>query len=336
MSDFSVISSYPAIGSTTSSLSGRSSGFAAYNGVYLMDSGGYYSPPINKKDLIDLMDANRHHGRAMHYISDRIVEFLAPDNQLFDPYILKDLTLEAEATGDGFLRLIKNVLGDVIGLEYIPAVYTVRLTDPNRYGYFINGRLVKFNVGEIFHFRFKDLLQNIYGKPQWYDKGTAALLGEDALLSVRKALNGEGHTNEKIVATGGLPKEQHDKVDELLKETKNGSGRTITMHFPKGSKLAESIFVSRPENILKTDFPALYQLSVDTINEINMLPPEVMGQRSDVAGGNIDLLKLDKQVFRNVAKPRQIHYQKINRYLPPGAELKFANPVSYEQIDAGM
>lgn len=337
-SDFAVTSYYPAIGSTQSSVTGRSSSFAVYNGVYLINNGGYYLPPINQLDLLKLLDANGHHKRAMNYLRDSTLEFFVDNNYLFDYKLLEDVLGEIEATGNGYIRLIKNVGGYVIGVEYMPGAVMVRLADEYRFGYLERGRLIKFEVGEIFHFRVRDYLQNVYGKPRWYEGGIAALLGEASMLSLYKALTGEGQTNEKLIVTAGLTDDEIKRFEENLSATKGGSGKTLTLHKKdksavQGTSKADFVNVIRPDNFLKVDFDKFYQLSVDTINEINGIPPEVMGQRSDVAGGNIELEKLQKMAFRTLVKPRQKFLKQINRYLPQDYWLQFNNPVSYDQID---
>lgn len=331
--DFSVVYAYPSVGSTSSNISGRAQSFAAYTGVYIANTGQYYIPPINQIELLKLLDANGHHKRAMNYLRDSTLEFFDDANPIFTYKMLEDLCGEIEATGNGYLRWIRNIAGVIIGAEYIPAAVTVSLLEPNRFGIFENGRLTKFEPGEIFHFKIRDYLQNIYGKPRWYEGGTAALLGEDALLAVRKALNGEGQTNEKLIATSGLEKEERERFDKNMADTKTSAGKTITMHYPKNIKLQDVLMVNRPDNFLKTDFDKFYQLSVDTINEINGIPPEVMGQRSDVAGGNVELEKLQKMAFRTLVKPRQRFLTMVNRYLPPPYQIRFNNPASYEAID---
>lgn len=296
-----------------------------WRGIDLTDASGYYLPPISLSGLAKLVKANPHHGTLPFFKANLLAKYLLP-HSFVTKKILRKAAIDFCTFGNAYLKIIKNVAGQTIGLTHLPAINMRR--KPNNLYCYLNkdGTITDFQLGEVIHLMDEDPEQSIYGVPYWFGALQSILLSEDARLFFRRFFKNGAKTGLAF-ATSGLTTKEQDKLDECITGIKeDGSFKTITLHFPNGDidKMIKGVPFSTDG--AKIEYSKFMGISATEICEAWRIRPELAGMMPSNAGGTGDLEKIMKMYHLYELMPFQDVFLEINEFLPYTLPIKFENP----------
>ncbi len=98
------------------------------------------------------------------------------------------------AIGNMYLLRRRNMLGQTVILEHLPALYMRPGKDLKKYRLLMGmGKHRDFNADQIIHKKQHDKRQNIFGIPEWFSAISSSLLAENATLFRRKYYRNGAH-----------------------------------------------------------------------------------------------------------------------------------------------
>jgi len=305
----------------------------AYSGLYIHNSGQFYLPPIPQSALIEMMDANSYYASCVQFDVQMLLAYFL-DNPILSRQDFGDVATEYNLTGNGYIFLDKNPAGFVLNAKQQRSAFTVCLTDKTvpfgvspkikRYAELINGIPAPFNEGDIFHFKNNDPLQPIYGKPVGMACLQSALLGEQCVLSPRKALlNG---TSGKIIATAGLNPDEKKELGDNLVETKNQAGQTIHVNAENMDNAEKLMKIFFNDVMFKVEYDRFSNMAAEAIYVMWGIPPVLLGQTAPQGTSYPDLNKMYELYYKTQVVPNQQRFSVINKYLPKNNNLYFFKP----------
>jgi PBSX family phage portal protein len=304
-----------------------------FDNVLLDQVHGFYTTPFDMQGLSRLLRVNGHHGRLPKWKAGLMLRYMQPNN-LISYGTLNNAAIDLSALGNCYFEIIRNGMGEVLGLKHHPAINMRRMPN-NRYCFLQRDPLNPWNFdikvfpkGKIIHlFEYSPETQ-IYGVPYWIGALQSIIMGEESRISVRKMFkNGSHRTN--VLAVSGLAKEQNIELESKLDEKKGiGNLGTIFLSFPANSskKLDELVKVIEVCDLSKIDFVKLMNQSASDILEAWGIPPELAGMLPEMAAGSGDLFKKMVMYYEFEVIPfQQLFSSILNLVLPNNAQLAFDN-----------
>jgi len=302
-----------------------------FNGVVLDFMHGFYTTPFSMQGLCDLMQTNGHHGRLPAWKAGLMLRYLRP-NSIVSYGTLRNAAIDYSALGNCYFEIIRNGLGQTLGLRHIPALNMRRMAngqycflqrDPVNPWQF---NIVKFPKGKVIHlFEYSPITQ-IYGIPYWVGAMQSILMGEEARIAVRNIFkNGSYKTN--ILGLAGIGKEKAEEIANRIKE-KKGIAKlgTLLIDLPaNNSDVDKQIKVIEVGDLTKVDFTKLMNQSASDVLEAWGIPPELAGMMPEQTGGSGDLFKKMVMYYEFEIIPFQTVFQVLNNFLPDNAQLIFDN-----------
>ena len=297
------------------------SSMADYEGVEIYD--GYYLPPVSLRGLCQLKHAHPQHGRMPKFRTASLMIFME-DNTLISYHTLKNALIDMNTMGNGYIQLLKNRHGVVVGTRHVSAINVRRLEAENHYGILRRDlEITPFKKGEIYAFKEFDSAQQIYGLPSWFGALQSILLSENVRLFSRRFFKNNAQVG-KIIATSGLIPAESKAFKKELKGTK-GEGNWSTMHVNLDKndidKTIKSIDLA--EDSAKIDVTKLTDMSATDVMEAWGVRPELAGMMPENHGGTGDLEKIQKMYYQTDTLDFIRDVSQINEVLPTNHQLKF-------------
>ena len=163
-------------------------------GLFLNPWHGYYEPPISQKGLAKLLGANAHHGTIPYLRRNMLMKYYdASASPALSRQDLGNAGFDYDVLGHCYFQLLRNRLGQVIGLRHLPGLNMRKAKDDD---VFIQLRghdkpPVRFMPGEVVQLKRYDITQQVYGTVEYFGAINSILLNDDATLFRRKYyLNG--------------------------------------------------------------------------------------------------------------------------------------------------
>jgi PBSX family phage portal protein len=303
-----------------------STSFTDYLGVFLDGNENYYTPPISLAGLAKLQNANVHHGSALYLKRNSVMRFYI-DNPLLPISELTKAAYEFFLYGQCYFQVIKNRLSGILRLVLVPGLNVRRMKEKNRYGLLQkNGELKPFKKGEIIHLKEYDVMQQIYGVPNYMAAIQAALLNEDATLFRRRYYKNGAHMGFVFYVGGDMDPDDEDTLKEQIKDSKGvGNFRSLFLNIPNGKKDSVQI-IPIGDIATKDEFERVKNISRNDVISMHRIQPALAGIMPEEKGGFGDIEKIMRVDYETEIVPRQLPFLELNEYLPPGKRIGFRTP----------
>lgn len=305
---------------------------APYLGTFLHEQRGFYEPPIDKKGLAKIRKANGFHSRMPAFRRDKVLN-LYELNNLISRKELGRVLENLLVTGDTFIAVIYNAFQQVIGLYCLPSVY-MRVMDEGAeadFCYVHQGQIKQtFLAHEVIHIQQDDLLQGIYGEPEYFGAVQSVLLNEAATLFRRKYFINGAHLGSLFISTSQSLKPKDEKlISDKIRQSKGlGNFRSMFLHLPGMQKATDAFNVVPVGDVATRDeFEKIKNITDRDISAAWGTRPEVAGIMPEAYGGTGDLEKLHALDFENKTLPLiNLISEEINVHLRGHQHLSFSEP----------
>lgn len=286
----------------------------SYLEVALMD--GLYQPPIELDTLAKALRVNPMHSSAIEFKRNTLA-YAVTVASLLSRRDLKRFIQDYLTFGNGYFQIVRNMLGQVVQVKHIPALYMRRREDlgysykPRAYD--DDGR-IDFNKGQIFHLSEYDVAQEIYGLPTHISGLTSIWLNDDANLFRRQYYRNGSHA-------GYLLYTNETKMTETTEEDiRNKLTAKEGMAFKnlyingrgKDSKPPELTPIGQVE--AKDSFKEVKNQTMNDVLALHRVPIELMSVRREGIT-SLDLNKVDWLFHKNELLPLINAIQELNEFV---------------------
>jgi len=294
-----------------------------YLGVFTDAYGDYYLPPISLLGLSQMRFANPQHGSCIVFRRNMAARSYI-DGGLpmadFRRCITDYLTF-----GNAYIELIKNRLGQIIGLRHLPGLNMRVLAGQKGYRQLLKkGEYIDFTPDEVLQVKEYDTTQDIYGVPDWLGGMQSALLGEDATLFRRKYFKNGCHlgfifyTNDPKMT----PQQEEQIKDKLRSGKAAGNFRTMFISIPNGAEKAIQI-LPIGDISQKDEFTSIKNISANDVREAHRVPPVLMGIVPQGTGSLGDPEKTERVYTATEVAGLTQAFAALNEGLPANLQFKF-------------
>lgn len=296
-------------------------------GVWLLDNGRYYQPPVPLRGLARLLRANAYHGPILEFKANVVLRGFVPTRAL-PRRVMHAMTTDYLVFANAYLQKVVNWYGEVVELRHLPAINMRRLKDEDRYGLLtITGQLQEFAPSEVIHIRNYDVSQNIYGLPAYLGAIQSMLLNEDATLFRRRYYRNGAHMGYVFYsASNALQTADSEKIRAAIEGAKGiGNFRNMFLHIPNGREKDVQI-LPVGDFSTKDELEKIKNISRDDIIAAHRIPPAMASIIPTAAGGLGDITKVDAVYQRNEVQPVREVLLEVNEHLPATAQVRFTPP----------
>lgn len=188
--------------------------------------------------------------------------------------------------GNAALQRVDNMANRPMSLVNVPAVYL----RAGRNGAFwwvpTFQSAVEFAAGTVFHLLEQDLLQELYGLPDWLAALQAGLLNEAATIFRRRYyINGAHSGHILYVNEEKFAEADADALEEAMANAKGpGNFKSLFLHIPGGKEKGVQI-IPVGEATAKDEFLNIKLTTRDDILAAHRVPPVLIGVVPQVTGG---------------------------------------------------
>lgn len=286
----------------------------SYLEVALMD--GLYQPPIELDTLAKALRVNPMHSSAIEFKRNTLAYAVTVDS-LLSRRDLKRFIQDYLTFGNGYFQIVRNMLGQVVQVKHIPALYMRRREDlgysykPRAYD--DDGR-IDFKKGQIFHLSEYDVAQEIYGLPTHISGLTSIWLNDDANLFRRQYYRNGSHA-------GYLLYTNETKMTEATEEDiRNKLTAKEGMAFKnlyingrgKDGKPPQLTPIGQVE--AKDSFKEVKNQTMNDVLALHRVPIELMSVRREGIT-SLDLNKVDWLFHKNELLPLINAIQELNEFV---------------------
>lgn len=281
-----------------------------------VDGGKYYHPPVSMIGLAKAHRMSAHHSSAVALKRNLLTMTLRP-TQLLSNAAFGRLVTNFLATGNGYLERIDNMGGRPLELRPSPSIHTRVGKEKGQFWFLQPGKPDhEFKRDYVFHLVEPDLVQEIYGVPEWYAALQSGLLNEAATLFRRRYyLNGSHAGFILYIAEEGLSDPDSKAIREAMKKAKGpGNFRNLYLHIPKGKEKGVQI-IPISEVAAKDEFTGIKNCTRDDILAAHRVPPQLIGVVPTNSAGFGSIADASKVFFDHEIKPLQRRFLEINDWL---------------------
>jgi PBSX family phage portal protein len=244
-------------------------------------NGRWFEPPISQVGL----------GRAYRMAPHHQSCILLKRNQLVQSFIPHPLLSRAEfrkwaqdylVYGNAYLQQVDNVFDDPLALVHSPAAWTRVGLDPGQYWFIEPAQFlpqVQYEIlGDVFHLKEPDPLQEIYGMPEYLSTIQSGLLNENATLFRRRYyLNGMHAGFILYISEEGFNEADRKQLADQMRQAKGpGNFKNLLLHVPKGKKDGVQI-LPISEIAAKDEFMHIKEVTRDDMLSAHRVPPQLLG-----------------------------------------------------------
>ena len=291
--------------------------FTDYLGVFL-SHGNYYTPPVSLMGLAKLLRANAHHGAIPYFKRNMLSKhFIA--NATLSTTDLENAGFDYMVFGNCYFQVIRNRVQRIIRYRHIPALNMRRMERPDQFCLLQPGKYknIEFQPGEIIHLMEYDVMQQVYGIPQYLGGMQSVLLNEAATLFRRKYYANGAHMGFVFyTADAALSEEDEAELKEKIRASKGvGNFRSLFLNIPGGKPDSVKI-IPVGDIATKDEFERVKNLSRNDILSMWRIQPALAGIMPENNGGFGDIEKISKVYHDNEVVPLQNVFRKLNEHRP--------------------
>lgn len=290
----------------------KESSLLDYAETYLID--GFYQPPISLTIFDKAIRSNAYCGSALQ----------AKRNILMSTLICSDLITRQDAEsaihdylacGNMYLYKIMNVMGDVLALRYLPALY-MRVGKGRKKYAFLKNYMDKdiYSGNKIIHLKQLDMRQEIYGMPEWFGAISSILLSESATLFRRKYYKNGAHAGFLLYVNSPNISDKEDKIISEQLNSLSGLGNFKNLFInAKGQDTQKPELIPISQIDAKDEFLNIKNATRDDILVSHRVPPQLIGVIPANVGGFGDAPKAAEVFYANEIAPLQDKLLNINQ-----------------------
>lgn len=218
--------------------------------------------------------------------------------------------------GNGYFERRDNLAGRPMTLRNSLATYTRRARDGVYW--WVEGwqREIAFRAGYVFHLWEPDLVQELYGIPEYLSALQSGLLNEAATIFRRRYYINGSHAgyilyinDEKFDAVDS------DALEEAVLQSKGpGNFRNVYLHIPGGKEKGVQV-IPVGEAAAKDEFLGIKNTTRDDILAAHRVPPVLLGVVPQNTGGFGDVAKAADVFHFAEIEPLQLRMREVNDWL---------------------
>jgi PBSX family phage portal protein len=218
--------------------------------------------------------------------------------------------------GEAYLYRKRNMLGQVLELEHLPAINMRIKVDGGFVMLLPNGKEEEFDQDEIEHVMDYDVEQDIYGVPDYLGGLQALLLNEAATLFRRRYYSNGAHAGY-IFYTNDPDLSEDDELElrsQIAASKGVGNFRSMFVNIPGGAEKAIQIIpvgdfqakdeLEKVKNITRNDVIAAWRMN-----------PALAGIIPENSAGFGDIEKIDRVYTANEIRPICQLFSQLNETL---------------------
>lgn len=306
-----------------------------YLGVFLSPD-DYYEPPISLRGLGKILRANGHHCTIPPFRRNRLLQYFKTTKIISDDD-LGNASIDYDVFGNCYLQRVYNRFWQTIGFKHLPALLMRRMKEADRYCQLRTDgeKPIKFQPGEVIHLKEYDVMQSIYGIPQYYGGIQSVMLSEDATLFRRKYYVNGAHLGYILYTSdSSLDPKDEEAIKKAVKESKGvGNFRSLYLNIPNGKKDSVQL-IPVGDIATKDEYERIKNITRAEVLAMWRMQPALSGAMPDNAGGFGDIRNIADVYFEYETVPMQDVFLKLNQYLAPGLKLEFGKPEKKDAVNA--
>ena len=218
--------------------------------------------------------------------------------------------------GEAYFQRLRNVIGQVLVLEHLPALNMRRKVGGGFVMLLPGGKQLHFEEGEIEHVMDYDVEQNIYGVPDYLGGMHALLLNESATLFRRRYYNNGAHAGFVFYTNDpNLTEEDERALKTQIGASKGvGNFRSLFVNIPNGSDKAIQI-IPVGDIATKDEFERIKNITRNDVIAAWRMNPALAGVMPENAAGFGDIEKIDRVYTNNEIRPISQLFLQVNTSL---------------------
>lgn len=278
----------------------------------------WYDLPYDILAVSKLYRATSHHNSAL-VVKRNILTTTFKPHPLLSRQEFGALVTNLLVFANGYLQIQRNRLGGVLSLKSRPAIYMRRGVELNTYFQIQSGINLKeheFQPNEIIHIYQQDILQEIYGVPDYLSTVNSILLNESATLFRRRYYKNGAHAGFILHLSDAMQTvDDVDALEESLAESKGaGNFKNLLIYTPGGNKDGVKV-IPLAEVAAKDEFFNIKKSSRDDQLAGHRIPPQLLGVVPENAGGFGDIEKAARVFYANEIRHLQNMLIDINKII---------------------
>lgn len=298
-----------------------------YLGVFA-GPGDYYEPPVSRKGLAKILRANGYHGTIPPFRRNLLLKHYKSNSVLSDADLGR-ACIDFDVFGDCYFQKIFNAFGEVIRYKHLRAINMRRSRKPDVFVQLQpgNAKPIEFNPGEVVNLQEYDVMQGLYGVPQYFGGIQAVLLGESATLFRRKYYINGAHMGYILYTSDPtLDEEDEEAIKTAVKNSKGvGNFRSLYLNIPNGKK--DSVQIIPVGDIsTKDEYERIKNITRSEILAMWRIQPALAGVMPENTGGHGDIEKIARVYFEYETVPMQDNFLQLNQFLKGSNKLAFGKP----------
>jgi len=300
-----------------------------YLGVFLGNH-DYYEPPVSLAGLGKTLRANGYHCTIPPFRKNRLIQYYVSNDVLSDSD-LAAASIDYDVFGNCYLQKIVNAFGNTLRFKHLPAINMRRMKDADKFCQLQkNGdRPIEFKPGEVVHLLEYDVMQQIYGIPQYFGGINSVLLSEEATLFRRKYYVNGAHMGYILYTSDANMDPEDEKIikEQISKSKGVGNFRSLYLNIPNGKKDSVQL-IPVGDIATKDEFERIKSISRAEILAMWRIQAALAGVMPENTGGFGDIEKIARVYFEYETVPMQDVFLQLNKFLQPSLKLKFGKPQS--------
>lgn len=274
----------------------------------------WYETPLPMVSLGKSFNMSSHHRSAIGLKVNLLVEHFTPtrwlDSDNFERFALDFLQM-----GNGYLEQIDNLGGRAMSFRHSLAAWTRMGVQPGT-AFFVQGPIGvehQFRDGKLHQLQQPDVLQEIYGVPEWLAALQSGLLNENATLFRRRYYLNGAHAGFIFYLSEALAdQETKDNVKDQLKNAKGrGNFKNLFLNIPNGKKDGVQV-IPLSEVAAKDEFSNIKTMTRDDMLAAHRVPPQLLGIVPQNNGGFGDVGRAMDVFFPNEIAPIISRFMRMN------------------------
>lgn len=270
-----------------------------YCALFYNHAGDFWEPPISRRGLAQIANANAYHGSALkarsNYVSARFEGGGNMKRREMNAFVY-DYMLCGDAA---FLKL-RNGFGRVVGLAPIPSIY-LRQRKNGDFCQLLR-KEDEWGITEQQPYRGEDVIflpqydpqQQIYGLPDYMGGLQSALLNKDATLFRRRYFKNGAHMGFIFYATDpNLSVKDEEMLKEKIASSKGvGNFQSMFVNIPNGSEKGIQL-IPVGDIATKDEFERIKNITAQDVLTAHRFPTGKAGIIPQGVRGADDPLKVD-------------------------------------------
>lgn len=218
--------------------------------------------------------------------------------------------------GNAYFERRDNLAARPLSLVNSLAAYTRRGRD-GVYWWVPGWQLeTEFRAGYVFHLWEPDLVQELYGIPEYLSALQSGLLNEAATIFRRRYFINGSHAGYILyISDAKFDQEDSEKLQEAVIAAKGpGNFRNVYLHIPDGKEKGVQV-IPVGEAAAKDEFLGIKNTTRDDILAAHRVPPVLLGVVPQNTGGFGDVAKAADVFHFAEIEPLQLRMLEVNDWL---------------------